>query len=213
MPRLSSYFSHGRTFFIAHAHPAESTSGLTHWNNTRTRIIRAQNNSGDKSACLRPLIFSPVLSDNTKSRHNFGINRGRGRPRGWAENTLVPLKATGVSFLVSDDRIPPCYTTSFSSTATMVVVHVVSRRLFRIEVCSLYTETHAYAQLTCALLYTPLHETHGKYGRRLMDRNSRDLSRSWASQRSTMGCTASPSLFQTGGSSQREKFNGETCNL
>lgn len=90
-------------------------------------------------------------------------------------NTLVPLKATGVSFLVSDDRIPSCYTTSFSSTATMAVVHVVSR-LSRIEVCSLYTETRAYAPLTRAPSHTLVHETRGKYRRRLTDRNSRDLS-------------------------------------
>lgn len=76
-----------------------------------------------------------------------------------AGNTLVPLKATGVSFLVSDDRIPWCYTTSFSSTATMAMVRVASRRLSRIEVCSLYIETGAYALLTRALSYTPMHDT------------------------------------------------------
>ena len=98
-------------------------------------------------------------------------------------NTIVPLKATGVSFLVSDDRIPSCYTTSFSSTATMAVVHVASRRLSRIEVCSLYTEnTRVRSAHMCTLICT-LSCTR--------DRVNCDLSRSWASQGSAAGCIAS----------------------
>lgn len=58
----------------------------------------------------------------------------------------------------------------------MAVVRVASRRLSRIEVCSLYTETGAYTSAhTCALVY-PRPSPRGKYGRRLTDRNSRDLS-------------------------------------
>jgi len=42
--------------------------------------------------------------------------------------------------------------------------------------------TQKRAPLTRVFSYTLVRETRGKYGKRLTDRNSRDLSRSWASQ-------------------------------
>jgi len=129
-------------------------------------------------------------------------------------NTIVPLKATGVSFLVSDDRIPSCYTTSFSSTATMAVVHVASRRLSRIEVCSLYTETRVYAQLTCALLYVHSRARDTRKIQKKVDGSqfTRSLAlMGVAGKRDGMHCIL-PSLFQTEKSNRCEKFNGDTCN-